>query len=139
MTTDSKTTPQQIDAMSKYLDFAMAEIRRLSDLSNAQGKELQSLRREIPTLRNLFDGLDSDVRILKARSPPDEIACGGPFRLHRGENNRSMEEYATSIGARVVTENGQRCSHCSHVNSRFIRSGGSRLCQVCFAKGVRFE
>lgn len=49
-----------------------------------------------------------------------------------------MIEYAARVGARFQINNGRRCGECGHVNSRFIVKGGQRLCQVCFAKWVRF-
>jgi hypothetical protein len=62
----------------------------------------------------------------------------GPQRLHRGENNRRMGEYAAAVGARLVIDDGRRCNLCSEADSHFVLKGGKFLCQVCFAKGKRF-
>lgn len=48
-----------------------------------------------------------------------------------------MQDYAALAGARYLTKDGLRCS-CGHVDSRFVVKGKKRICQVCFAKGVRF-
>lgn len=61
----------------------------------------------------------------------------GHHRLHRGENNRAMREYAALIGARYLIEDGCRCS-CGHMDSRLVVKCKKRICQVCFTKGVRF-
>jgi hypothetical protein len=79
-----------------------------------------------------FEG-SSECAIDSGSSP------GSSRRLHRGENNRAMRDYAERIGASYLVENGLRCSVCSHVESRFVARGRLRICQVCFAKGVRFE
>jgi len=84
------------------------------------------------------------AHLLVAPSGPgsdDEIAAitHGPRRLHRGENNRRMAEHASEVGGEFVVEQHQRCTSCTHINSRFIRRGGTLLCQDCFWKGDRLS
>lgn len=79
----------------------------------------------------------SDVEGTSERWVEATAGHPGHHRVHRGANNRAMQDYADLVGARYLVKDGMRCI-CGHVDSRFVVKGSQRVCQVCFAKGVRF-
>lgn len=133
----------------------------MSDSAAGRADPLAPLRKAIAFLigeraalierqRSLETGLQTafkrirEIEVLTTRSASPE--CDGAMsnkpsgvgKLHRGANNLDMASYAGSVGAKIVNENDQRCPRCGHTNSKFVQRRSQRICQVCFAQGVRF-
>lgn len=134
------------DGLSKDVVYALRALAEVRQAVSGAVRDVQSLRREVAVLQSEHAVLNAQIRVLSAKGvpgagvgPATETAAGkAPMRLHRGENNRAMEEYAASIRGKVVCESHLRCDFCPHMNGRFVGKGGRLLCQDCFAKGVRF-
>jgi len=117
-----------------------------SDAITALRRDLPSIRREISATQNRLKDLERDFREMRATLPgradvrqvPVATRATSVVHLHRGENDSAMREYAGKVGGTVVCEADERCGSCGHKSGWFVRKGGRHLCQVCFAKGVRF-
>jgi hypothetical protein len=55
----------------------------------------------------------------------------------RGATNKEMAVYAASVGARLWQGESAICSACHEHNSFGVKSGRSRVCQLCFSRGIR--
>lgn len=147
---------RKLTERSRNLDDAYAKNKELADLLQVSEQTRRALEETVKLRDDRISDLENQLREEMYAEQTDELdgpagrkvpgaepvgvgmTIQGPPRIHRGENNRRMGEYADEVGGEFVIEKEERCSFCNHINSRFVRRGGSLLCQVCFGKGTRF-